>query len=257
MTGVLEAENLTLGYDRPVVQNLSLRLPAGKVTAIIGPNGCGKSTLLRGLARLARPARGRVLLDGQDINRLPTRDVARRLALLPQSPVLPDGIAVGDLVARGRAPWRGLLGAWTAADEAARSRALARTGLTALADRPLSALSGGQRQRAWIALVLAQETGLLLLDEPTTWLDLAHQLEVLGLLRTLNREAGRTVVAVLHDLGLAARFADHVVLMRGGTVLAEGPAAQVITPDSLQAAFGLSALVIPDPVTGTPLVVPN
>ena len=253
----LRAENLTLAYDRRiVVEGLSLALPAGRVTAILGPNGCGKSTLLKALARLIRPQAGRVTLDGEDIHALPTRAVARRLGLLPQAPIAPEGITVADLVARGRAPWRGLLVGWSAADEAARAAALAATGLTDLASCPVADLSGGQRQRVWIALALAQETEHLLLDEPTTWLDLPHQIEVLALLRRLNREEGRSIVTVLHDLSLAARFADHLVLMAAGRVLAEGPPEVVLTPEALQAAFGLRALVIADPVTGTPLVVP-
>jgi len=257
MTG-LRAENLTLAYDRRIVtEGLSLTLPAGRVTAILGPNGCGKSTLLKALARLIRPQAGRVTLDGEDIHALPTRAVARRLGLLPQAPIAPEGITVADLVARGRAPWRGLLAGWSAADEAARAAALAATGLTDLATRPVADLSGGQRQRVWIALALAQQTEHLLLDEPTTWLDLPHQIEVLALLRRLNREQGRSIVTVLHDLSLAARFADHLVLMAAGRVLAEGPPARVLTPEALQAAFGLRALVIADPVTGTPLVVPE
>lgn len=253
----LRTENLTLAYGpRMVVEGLDLTLPPGRVTAILGPNGCGKSTLLKALARLIRPEAGRVTLDGQDIHALPTRTVARRLGLLPQAPIAPEGITVADLVARGRAPWRGLLAGWSEADEAARSAALAATGLEDLASRPVAALSGGQRQRVWIALALAQQTEHLLLDEPTTWLDLPHQIEVLALLRRLNREEGRSIVTVLHDLSLAARFADHLVLMSAGRMLAEGPPAEVLTPGALRAAFGLDALVIADPVTGTPLVVP-
>ncbi|MFD1912382.1 ABC transporter ATP-binding protein [Halodurantibacterium flavum] len=254
---MLEAQDLRLGFaGKVVIDRLSLRLPAGQMTAIIGPNGCGKSTLLRGLARLLRPMAGRVLLEGCDINALPTRQVARRLALLPQSPIAPEGISVADLVARGRAPWRGPFGLGPA-DRDAVAHALAVTGLAAHGARPLSALSGGQRQRAWIAMALAQDTPLLLLDEPTTWLDLPHQVELLSLLQRLRAGRGRTVVTVLHDLGLAARFADHVVVVAGGAILAEGPPAEVVTPDTLRAAFGLEAVVIPDPVAGTPLVVPK
>lgn len=253
----LEARNLTVAYDgRVVIDGLTLALPPGRVTAVIGPNGCGKSTLLRAMARLLRPEAGQVLLDGTDIHRLPTRQVARRLGLLPQAPLAPEGITVADLVARGRAPWRGVFAAWSRDDAAACDHALAATGLADLRDRPLVALSGGQRQRAWIAMALAQATPILLLDEPTTWLDLPHQMDVLRLLVRLNREDGRTIGVVLHDLGLAARFADHVVLLAAGRIVAEGAPAAVITPATLRKAFGLEALVIPDPVTATPLVVP-
>lgn len=253
----LEAKNIDVGYEgRPVIAGLSLRIPDGKVTAIIGPNGCGKSTLLKTLARLIQPSAGQVLLDGRDIHAAPTREVARTLGLLPQSPLAPEGITVEDLIARGRAPWRSLLGRWNEEDAAACAHALQATGLADLAKRPISALSGGQRQRAWIAMTLAQDTPILLLDEPTTWLDLPHQVELLRLLGKLNRDGGRTVVSVLHDLGLAARFSDHIIVMSGGRVLAEGPPTEVITPQTLDAAFGLQAVVIPDPVANTPMVVP-
>ncbi len=256
MTG-LRAEHLTLAYDgRRVIEDLTLALPPGAVTAIIGPNGCGKSTLLKALARILKPVSGRVTLDGRDLAAQPTRMLARRLGLLPQAPLAPEGITVADLVARGRAPWRGIFAPWSAADEAARHAALEATGTADLAARPVAELSGGQRQRVWIALALAQETPHLLLDEPTTWLDLAHQIEVLALLRRLNREAGRSIVVVLHDLSLAARFADHLVLMRAGRVQATGSPADVLTPAALETAFGLRAEVIADPVHGTPLVLP-
>ncbi|MDH2326797.1 ABC transporter ATP-binding protein [Cereibacter sp. SYSU M97828] len=253
----LQAKGIDVAYDgRRVIEGLDLTIPDGKVTAIIGPNGCGKSTLLKTLARLIRPTKGQVLLDGQDIHAAHTRDVARKLGLLPQSPLAPEGITVADLIARGRAPWRSLLGRWSPADTAARDAALAATALEDLADRPIAALSGGQRQRAWIAMALAQDTPILLLDEPTTYLDLPHQVDLLRLLGRLNREQGRTVVSVLHDLGLAARFSDHVIVMSGGKVLAEGPPSEVITASTLATAFGLEAVVIPDPIANTPLVVP-
>ncbi|QUS37043.1 ABC transporter ATP-binding protein [Falsirhodobacter algicola] len=248
---------LSFGYDgRPVLRDLDLEIPMGRVTAILGPNGCGKSTLLRALARLIRPSAGEVLLDGQDIRRMDTRALARRLAILPQGPVAPEGILVRDLVRRGRIPWRGLLSPWRPEDARACEAALAAVGMTALADRPLDELSGGQRQRAWIALVLAQAPEMLLLDEPTTFLDLVHQLEVLSLLRRRNREGGLTVVSVLHDMNLAARFSDHLVLLGPEGLVAAGPPEAVITPETLRQAFGLNAVVRPDPVAGTPMVIP-
>jgi iron complex transport system ATP-binding protein len=254
---LLRAERLSLGYrDRRVIDDLTLDLPAGRVTAILGPNGCGKSTLLRALARLLPPLGGRVTLDGVDVHTADTRALARKIAILPQLPLAPDGIWVNELIRRGRAPWRSFLAPWTAADEAACTRALAAVGVEDLAERPLGELSGGQRQRAWIALVLAQDTPIVLLDEPTTWLDLPHQIEVLSLLRERNRETGTTVVSVLHDLNLAARFSDHLVLLGPEGLVATGAPAEVITPDNLQTAFGLKALVMPDPVTAAPMVIP-
>lgn len=254
----LRAEDLRVAYrGREVIRGLSLALPPGKVTAIIGPNGSGKSTLLKAMARILPPAAGRVTLDGADLHRLPTRAVARRLALLPQAPTAPPGITVADLVARGRAPWQGLIRQWSPRDAAALAVALEATGTAALAGERVEALSGGQRQRAWIAMVLAQETEMLLLDEPTTWLDLPYQIEVLRLLRRLNRDMGRTVVSVLHDLNLAARHSDHIVALKEGRLVAEGPPETVLTPARLAETFGLQARVIPDPETGTPLVVPR
>ncbi|MFY1692960.1 ABC transporter ATP-binding protein [Plantactinospora sp. WMMB782] len=253
----LRATRLGLGYHgRTVVTGLDLRIAPGRITAVVGPNACGKSTLLRGLARLLRPDTGTVLLDGRDIHRLPTREVAARIGVLPQQPVAPDGITAGDLVARGRHPHQTWLRQWSAADEQAVSTALAATGVTDLADRPVDELSGGQRQRVWIALALAQDTDLLLLDEPTTFLDLAHQLEVLDLLTDLNT-AGRTVVAVLHDLNMACRYAHEIVAMRDGAVLAQGPPAEVVDARLVETVFGVRARVIVDPTTGTPLVLPE
>lgn len=253
----LKATHLDLAYGKArVVHDLSLDVPPGALTAIIGPNGCGKSTLLRALARLHRPHGGQVTLDGTSLHSLPTKEVARELGLLPQSPSAPAGISVRDLVARGRTPHLGPFTPWSARDTDAVAHALRSTGLIGLADRPVDSLSGGQRQRAWIALALAQETELLLLDEPTTFLDIAHQYEVLDLLHGLAGE-GRTVVAVLHDLAQAARYADHVVLMSAGLVLATGTPTEVLTAKRVTAAFGLPVTVIPDPVTGTPLIVPS
>jgi iron complex transport system ATP-binding protein len=253
----LEAEGLSLAYDdRLVVDGLSLRIPAGSITVIVGANACGKSTLLRGLARLLRPRGGAVLLDGQDIQRLPTKQVATRLGILPQQPIAPEGITVDDLVARGRHPHQRWLRQFSVDDEAAVAAALEATEITDLADRSVDELSGGQRQRAWIALALAQGTPLMLLDEPTTFLDLAHQVEVLDLLVTLNETEGRTIVLVLHDLNLACRYAHHLVAMREGAIVAEGIPAEVITPALVEAVFGLRCEVIDDPLTGTPLVIP-
>ncbi len=254
----LTTRNLTLAYrDRVVVRDLTLALPDHRVTSILGPNGCGKSTLLKALARLILPSGGHVHLDGQDLGSLDTRLLARRLAILPQSPKAPEGITVADLVRRGRTPWRGFLAPWTVDDTQVCRQALDEVGLGDLAERPIDELSGGQRQRAWIALVLAQNTPYLLLDEPTTWLDLAHQLEVLSLLRMRNRDHGTTVVAVLHDLNLAARFSDHLILLGPKGLVAAGHPDEVITQGNLQRAFGLNALVVPDPVTGRPMVVPH
>ncbi len=254
----LAARDVTLAYDgRPVVEGLSLDIPDGEITVIIGPNACGKSTLLRALSRLLRPQQGTVVLDGQSIHRLPTKQVARLLGLLPQSPIAPDGILVGDLVARGRTPHQSLFQQWSRADEAAVRAALEATGTADLADRPVDELSGGQRQRVWIAMALAQETGLLLLDEPTTFLDITHQIEVLDLVAELNRRDGRTIVVVLHDLNLACRYAHHVVAMRDGRIVANGTPKDVITAETMRAVFGLESIVIDDPLSGTPLVVPH
>lgn len=254
---LLRAEAVTLGYgDRTVVEDLSVLIPPGRITVIVGANACGKSTLLRSMARLLQPSAGRVLLDGKDLHRLPTKAVARTLGLLPQSPIAPEGIAVADLVARGRHPYQRVLGRWTPTDDAAVAAALEATGTAELADRSVDELSGGQRQRVWIAMALAQETEILLLDEPTTFLDVSHQVEVLDLLTDLNRSRGTTVVMVLHDLNLAARYADHLVALSAGRVVAEGPPSDVVTESLVQDVFGMESRVIPDPVSGTPLVVP-
>jgi iron complex transport system ATP-binding protein len=253
----LAARDVSLAYDdHLVVDGLSLDIPAGQVTVIVGANACGKSTLLRGLARLLKPTGGSVLLDGSDIHRLPTREVATRLGLLPQQPIAPDGITVADLVGRGRHPHQRWFRQWSVEDETAVAAALEATGMTAEADRPVDELSGGQRQRAWIALALAQGTDVMLLDEPTTFLDLAHQVEVLDLLAELNEREGRTVVLVLHDLNLACRYAQHLVALRGGAVVAEGPPGEVVTAELVADVFGLAAEIVADPLTGTPLVLP-
>lgn len=253
----LQAVDVRLGYgDRVIVDGLDLGIEAGTVTTIIGPNGCGKSTLLRALGRLLRPTGGEVLLDGKRIDKMPTKEVAKVLGVLPQAPTAPEGLTVADLVARGRHPHQTWYRQWSSDDESAVNEALAMTGLLDLGERPLDELSGGQRQRAWISMALAQGTDLLLLDEPTTFLDLAHQVEVLELVRRLHGELGRTVVMVLHDLNLAARYADRLVAMRDGKVIAAGPPHEVLTEPLLAEVFELDAKVIEDPVAGTPLVVP-
>jgi iron complex transport system ATP-binding protein len=253
----LIATRLTLAYDdREVVRELEVAVPRGQVTAVVGANGCGKSTLLRALARLLAPREGAVMLDGRAISELPTKEVAKRLGLLPQSPIAPEGLMVEDLVARGRYPHQRLFRQWSPDDEAAVEAALAATQLRDLRRRPLDELSGGQRQRAWIAMTLAQQTEILLLDEPTTFLDLAHQIEVLDLLSDLASERRRTVVMVLHDLNQACRYADHIVAMHGGRVHAAGPPSEVVDAELVETVFGLPARVIDDPMTGTPLCLP-
>jgi iron complex transport system ATP-binding protein len=253
----LQADGVTLGYgDRVVVDGLDLVVPPGEITVIVGANACGKSTLLRAMARLLVPRSGRVLLDGSDLHRLSTKEVARTLGLLPQSPLAPEGIAVADLVSRGRHPHQGFLARWSAEDDAAVAEALRMTDILDLADRPVDELSGGQRQRAWIAMALAQGTDVLLLDEPTTFLDVSHQVDVLDLLTDLNRERGTTIVMVLHDLNLAARYADHLVAVRAGRLHAAGAPDQVLTADVVRSVFGMDSQVIPDPVSGKPMVLP-
>ncbi|MEO9328012.1 ABC transporter ATP-binding protein [Gordonia aurantiaca] len=253
----LRGVGLTVGYDqRVVIDGLDIEIPDGKVTTIIGSNGCGKSTLLRCLARLLPPRSGTVYLDGEDITRLRPRQVARTLAILPQNPVAPEGLTVADLVARGRHPHQRWYQQATAADEAAVAEAMEMTDTLGLADRTLDALSGGQRQRVWIALTLAQGTNLILLDEPTTYLDLAHSIDVLDLVRRLRDRHGKTVVMVLHDLNLAARYSDSLVVMKNGAIVTSGAPSDVIGPELLDEAFGLRAHVMTDPVSGGPLIVP-
>ncbi len=257
MTVELRASGLRLAYgERVVVPDLSLLVPPGRITVIVGANACGKSTLLRALARLLAPRSGSVLLDGRSVHGLPTRAVARELGLLPQAPVAPEGLTVIDLVTRGRSPHQSWWRQWSSADEQAVTSALRATGLVALADRPVDELSGGQRQRAWLAMAIAQETPILLLDEPTTFLDLAHQVDVLDLVVDLNRQEGRTIVMVLHDLNQACRYADHVIAMKAGEVVAQGPPAEVVTPATVADVFDLTCQVTTDPVSGTPLVLP-
>jgi iron complex transport system ATP-binding protein len=253
----LAAENITLGYGgRVIVDGLSVDIEPGLITTVIGPNGCGKSTLLRGLGRLLRPNAGRVLLDGKAIATMKTRDVARIVGMLPQTPVAPEGLTVADLVARGRHPHQSWLRQWSADDETEVAHALAQTGVSELADRTLDELSGGQRQRAWISMALAQGTDILLLDEPTTYLDLAHSLEVLDLVDRLHDDLGRTVVMVLHDLNLAIRYSDRLIVMREGRIVAQGAPSEVIDTELLRTVFGLRAEVHTDPVSERPMIVP-
>jgi ABC-type cobalamin/Fe3+-siderophores transport system ATPase subunit len=254
----LSARDLTIGYDKKTIsEHLDLAVPDGRFTAIIGPNACGKSTLLRALSRLLKPARGEVLLDGKDINSRPAKEVARRLGLLPQSSIAPDGISVAELVARGRFPHQKLIRQWTAEDEAAVGAAMAATGVTDLSGELVDTLSGGQRQRVWVAMVLAQQTPVVLLDEPTTFLDIAHQIELLELCVRLNREQGTTMVAVLHDLNQASRYADHIVVMKAGRIVEQGDPRAVVTAELIEDVFGLGCRIIDDPETGTPLVIPR
>jgi iron complex transport system ATP-binding protein len=254
----LTTKDLTLTYgERTVVRNLNLSIPEGKVTVLIGRNGSGKSTILKALGRLLKPTSGQILLDGQPIESIETKALARRLAILPQGPVAPEGLTVEELVKQGRFPHQNWLGLTTREDRAAVERALQATGLTELRDRPLQALSGGQRQRAWIAMSLAQDTPILLLDEPTTYLDVAHQLEVLELVAELNKKDGRTVVMVLHDLNQAARYADHLVAIVTGQVVAEGRPVELLTPELIRRVFGVDAHVLTDPESGAPVCVPR
>ncbi|WP_444960020.1 ABC transporter ATP-binding protein [Nocardiopsis sp. M1B1] len=253
----LLVEDLTLGYkDRVVIESLDLTIPPGRITAIVGANACGKSTLLRSMSRLLAPRVGHVLLDGKEVHRLPSKELARTLGLLPQSPIAPEGITVSDLVGRGRHPHQRMLSRWSREDDEAVAGALEATRTVDLADRPVDELSGGQRQRVWIAMALAQRTDLLLLDEPTTFLDVSHQVEVLDLLTDLNRSLGTTIVLVLHDLNLAARYADHLIALASGRLHAAGAPEEVLTPETVHAVFGLLSEVITDPTSGRPLMLP-
>ena len=253
----LLAQGLVAGYgEHTVLENVSLTVPTGQTTAIVGANACGKSTLLRVLSRLLTPMQGEVLLDGKAIHRLPTRRLAQQLGFLPQSPLAPEGITVLELVSRGRHPHQGLFMRWRAEDEAAVAEALAATHMTALAERHVEELSGGQRQRVWIAMALAQQTDVLLLDEPTTFLDINHQIEVLDLLTDLNQQRGTTIVMVLHELNLAARYADMLVAMVKGQIYGFGPPEQILTEQMVREVFGLESRIIEDPVTGKPMMIP-
>lgn len=253
----LEARQLTLAYDStPIVRNLNLGIPAGKTTVLVGANGCGKSTLLRGLAKLLKPKSGMVYLDGKDISKLEAKTVAKKLGMLPQSPTAPEGLTVRDLVAMGRYPYQSWIQQWSAEDEEKVAEALEITTMTELADRLLDNLSGGQRQRAWIAMVLAQDTDILLLDEPTTFLDLSHQVELLDLLDELQESKGKTIVMILHDLNLSCRYADYLVAVQEGKVYATGIPEQVMTEETVRDVFNLECRIIPDPLANTPMCIP-
>ncbi|WP_414564125.1 MULTISPECIES: ABC transporter ATP-binding protein [unclassified Anabaena] len=253
----LSTKSLSLAYDgAPIIRDLNLAIPSGQISALVGANGCGKSTLLRGLARLLKPCGGKVYLDGTSIFNLSTKEVAQQLGILPQSPVAPEGLTVRDLVAQGRYPYQNWLQQWSAKDEQIVQQSLEITYLLELADRALDTLSGGQRQRAWIAMALAQDTDILLLDEPTTFLDLAHQIEVLDLLYELNHTQGRTIVMVLHDLNQACRYADYLVAVKEGRIFTAGEPNQVMTEEMVKEVFGLQCRIVPDPVVRTPMCIP-
>ncbi|CAM4271135.1 MULTISPECIES: iron-enterobactin ABC transporter ATP-binding protein [Lelliottia] len=256
-TSRLRGEKLTLGYGKKiVVDNLTVSIPDGHFTAIIGPNGCGKSTLLRTLSRLMTPQHGSVFLDGEQIQSYASKEVARRIGLLAQNATTPGDITVQELVARGRYPHQPVFTRWRKEDEEAVARAMQATGITDLARQSVDTLSGGQRQRAWIAMVLAQETAIMLLDEPTTWLDISHQIDLLELLSDLNRTQGYTLAAVLHDLNQACRYATHLIALRDGKIVAQGAPKEIVTPELIERIYGMRCMIIDDPVAGTPLVVP-
>lgn len=257
MTARLTAREITLRYgDRVVSTRLSLDIPDGAFTAIVGPNACGKSTLLSALVRLLRPASGQVELDGREVGGYATKALARQLGFLPQDPLAPEDIKVRQLVGRGRFPHQSMLGLWSPDDKEAVDEAMIAAGVEDLGERPVQELSGGQRQRVWMAMVLAQQTPYLLLDEPTSFLDITHQYQLLGLLARLRNE-GRTVVAVLHDINQACRFADHLIAMKGGRVVAEGDPGDIVDAALIKDVFDLPSVIVPDPVTGTPMVVPT
>lgn len=251
-------EKLTAGYDRKtILHDIDLKLLDGEISVIIGANGCGKSTLLKTMAKLIKPMSGEVILDGKAISKIPAKDFARTLGVLPQERVLPEGITVVDLISRGRYPHHSLLSSMSKADYEAVAEAMEMMDITAFANRDIEALSGGQKQRVWIAMALAQQTDILFLDEPTTFLDITYQVEILDLLTDLNRKYGTTIVMVLHDINLAVRYAEHVFALKEGVLIAEGKASSVITSELIKEVFALDCTVITDPVSGTPLVVPK
>ena len=253
----LHVKDVSVGYgERTVLDTLNVDIKRGTVTSIVGPNGCGKSTLLRTMSRLLNPTKGEIVLDGKSIHDIPTRKLATQLGLLPQTPIAPDGIVVADLVGRGRTPHQGILGRWSQQDYDIVAEALETTGISDLAERSIDELSGGQRQRVWIAMALAQRTETLLLDEPTTYLDVKHQLDVLDLLTELNHDRGTTIVMVLHDLNLAARYSDELVAVSGGKVFAHGHPREVITKENVKSVFGIDSVIITDPVSDQPAVMP-
>ncbi|BCN29448.1 ABC transporter ATP-binding protein [Anaeromicropila herbilytica] len=257
-TPILKANNIVAGYDNKIINNgISLVVPSGKISVIIGANACGKSTLLKTLARLIKPISGEILLDDKKINKIPSKQLARTLGLLPQSPVVPEGITVADLVGRGRFPYQTFLKGWGKKDYEAVQEALEIMGITDLANRSVDELSGGQRQRVWIAMALAQQTDILLLDEPTTFLDITYQVEILDLLTDLNRKRGTTIVMVLHDINLSARYSDYIFALHKGNLIAEGSPDEVISEELIQKVFSLECAVIKDPVSGSPFIVPK
>lgn len=254
----LKAKNLTLGYgEHVIIDNLNIEIPKGKITVFIGGNGCGKSTLLRSLARLLKPKSGNVILNGEEIAKMKTKDVARNLAILPQSPITPDGLTVYELVKQGRHPYRGLIKQWSKEDEDAVQNALQSTNILSLKDRSVDSLSGGQRQRAWIALTLAQQTDIILLDEPTTYLDMTHQIDILDLLFDLNEKNGTTIVMVLHDLNLASRYAHHIVAIKDKQIYAQGKPEEIITSKLVNEVFQMNCNICCDPIFGTPMCIPH
>lgn len=254
---VLEAKQVVAGYDGKVIlDQISLRIPSNQITVMIGANGCGKSTLLKTLARLIKPISGEVLLDGQPIHRIPSKTFAKKVGLLPQSPIVPEGITVADLVGRGRYPHQSLFGTWSKQDVEAVAKAMEIMNITDLANRHVDELSGGQRQRVWIAMALAQQTDILFLDEPTTYLDIAYQIEILDLLKDLNLKYGTTIVMVLHDINLSARYADYLFALRQGKLIAEGKPSEVLTCPLIKEVFGLDCAIVEDPVCQCPAVVP-
>ncbi|MBH8571729.1 ABC transporter ATP-binding protein [Nostocaceae cyanobacterium CENA369] len=256
MNGLL-TKDLSIAYDgKLIIRDLNLAIPTGQISALVGANGCGKSTLLRGMARLLKPRSGKVYLDGESILKLSTKEVAQQLGILPQGPVAPEGLTVRDLVAQGRYPYQTWLQQWSAKDETIVQQALLITNLLEFAERELDTLSGGQRQRAWIAMALAQDTDILLLDEPTTFLDLAHQIEILDLLYELNQSQGRTIVMVLHDLNQACRYADYLIAIKDGRIFAAGEPKQVMSEKTIDEVFGLECRIFSDPILGTPMCVP-
>lgn len=253
----LEANKITLGYDsKTIISDLSLAIPSEKITILIGANGCGKSTLLKGLSRILKPKRGSVYLDGKAISKLSSKKIAQTLGILPQNPSSPEGLTVKELVAQGRYPYQNWWQQWSKEDEVLVNKALISTDLISLADRPLDTLSGGQRQRAWIAMSLAQNTDILLLDEPTSFLDLAHQIEILDLLYELNQTESKTLVIVLHDLNLASRYADYLVAVKQGKIYAQGTPEIVMNEKVIEAVFNLESHILPDPITQKPMCIP-
>ncbi|GMK40519.1 iron-dicitrate ABC transporter ATP-binding protein [Paenibacillus sp. CCS19] len=256
-THTFQAEQTVSGYEnKTIVQGISLTIPSNQISVIIGANGCGKSTLLKTLARLIKPTSGSITLDGKQIDKIPPKQLARVLGLLPQSPIVPEGISVADLVGRGRFPHQSLFSSWSKKDYEAVAEAMEIMKITEFANQNIDELSGGQRQRVWIAMALAQQTDILFLDEPTTFLDITYQVEILDLLTDLNRKHGTTIVMVLHDINLSSRYADHIFALHQGKLVAEGAPSDVITSELVKDIFGMESAVIQDPISGTPLIVP-